>query len=83
MLQESKTNELEYQRLPKEEMEKRGILGRLVGVCADIINPTRNGRKYPEKLIHLNHRLKKELYLSSRCLLLSHIIDRLSNSYNQ
>ena len=50
MLQESKTNELEYQRLPKEEMEKRGILGRLVGVCADIINPTRNGRKYPEKL---------------------------------
>lgn len=50
MLQESKTNELEYQRLSKEEMDKRGILGRLVGVCADIINPTRNGRKYPEKL---------------------------------
>lgn len=50
MLQESKTNELEYQRLSKEEMDKRGILGRLVGVVADFISPTRNGRKYPEKL---------------------------------
>lgn len=50
MLQESKTNELEYQRLSKEEMEQRGILGRLVGVVADFISPTRNGRKYPEKL---------------------------------
>ena len=50
MLQESKTNELEYQRLSKEEMDKRGILGRLVGVCASFIAPTRNGRKYPEQL---------------------------------
>lgn len=50
MLQESKTNELEYQRLSKEEMEQRGILGRLVGICADFMSPTRNGRKYPEKL---------------------------------
>ena len=50
MLQESKTNELEYQRLSKDEMEQRGILGRLVGICADFMSPTRNGRKYPEKL---------------------------------
>ena len=50
MLQESKTNELEYQRLSREEMEKRGILGRLVGVCASFISPTRNGRKYGEQL---------------------------------
>ena len=50
MLQESKTNELEYQRLSKEEMAQRGILGRLVGICADFMSPTRNGRKYPEKL---------------------------------
>lgn len=50
MLQESKTNELEYQRLSKEEMEQRGILGRLVGICASFTAPTRNGRKYPEKL---------------------------------
>ena len=47
MLQESKTNELEYQRLSKDEMEQRGILGRLVGICADFMSPTRNGRKYP------------------------------------
>lgn len=50
MLQESKTNELEYQRLSKEEMEQRGILGRLVGICASFTAPTRNGRKYPEQL---------------------------------
>ena len=49
MLTESTTN-LQYEKLSKEEMEKRGILGRLVGVCADFLNPTRNGRKYPEKL---------------------------------
>lgn len=46
-----KTNEeLQYQKISPEEMEKRGILGRLVGICADFINPTRNGRKYPEEL---------------------------------
>lgn len=49
MLTES-TNKLTYQKLSKEEMEQRGILGRLVGVCADFASPTRNGRKYPEKL---------------------------------
>jgi hypothetical protein len=31
-------------------MKARGILGRLIGPCADFINPTRNGRKYSEKL---------------------------------
>lgn len=50
MLKESVDNILEYQRLSKEEMERRGILGRLVGVCADFFSPTRNGRKYPESL---------------------------------
>ena len=46
-----KTNEeLQYQKISPEEMQKRGILGRLVGICADFINPTRNGRKYPEEL---------------------------------
>lgn len=49
MLTES-TNNLTYQRLSKEEMEQRGILGRLVGVCASFAAPTRNGRKYPEQL---------------------------------
>ncbi len=50
MLKESKQGFLNYQKLSKEEMEQRGILGRLVGICADFINPTRNGRKYSEEL---------------------------------
>lgn len=49
MLTES-TNNLTYEKLSQEEMQSRGILGRLVGVCADFMSPTRNGRKYPEKL---------------------------------
>lgn len=44
------SNKLEYKKLSAEEMEKRGILGRLVGVCADFKAPTRNGRSYSEKL---------------------------------
>ena len=50
MLKESVNNQLEYQRLSQDEMQKRGILGRLVGVCADFFSPTLNGRKYPEEL---------------------------------
>lgn len=51
MLESLKQNEaFEYQKLSAEEMKARGILGRLVGVCADIINPTRNGRQYGEEL---------------------------------
>ena len=50
MLESIQSGVLEYKKLSKEEMEQRGILGRLVGVCADFLNPTRNGRKYPEKL---------------------------------
>lgn len=51
MLKEQKDiNSLEYQKLSKEEMQSRGILGRLIGCCADFIIPTRNGRKYSEKL---------------------------------
>lgn len=46
-----KTNDgIRYQRLTEEEKKRRGILGRLVGPCADFINPTRNGRKYSEQL---------------------------------
>jgi len=51
MLKESKANEeFEYQKLSPEEQKQRGILGRLVGVAADFIHPTRNGRKYSSKL---------------------------------
>ena len=41
---------LQFKDLTPEEKEKRGILGRLYGPCASITIPTRNGRKYDEKL---------------------------------
>ena len=41
---------LAFEDLTPEEKEKRGILGRLYGQCADIIGPTRNGRKYGDEL---------------------------------
>lgn len=42
--------EMEYEKLSPQEQERRGILGRLVGIIADFKNPTRNGRKYSEEL---------------------------------
>lgn len=50
MLKESREGTFDYQRLSKDEMSKRNIIGRLIGICADFINPTRNGRKYSEDL---------------------------------
>lgn len=46
----NKNESFRYQKLSPEEMKARGILGRLVGPCADFINPTRNGRRYDESL---------------------------------
>ena len=43
-------SEMQYQRLTEEEKQRRGILGRLVGIIADFKNPTRNGRRYTEEL---------------------------------
>lgn len=50
MLESMNNNTFEYQRLSKEEMERRGILGRLIGPCASFTAPTRNGRHYSEQL---------------------------------
>ena len=50
MLESMNNNTFEYQRLSKEEMERRGILGRLIGPCASFTDPTRNGRHYSEQL---------------------------------
>jgi hypothetical protein len=51
MLESLNKNEaFEYKKLSPEEMKARGILGQLVGPCADFINPTRNGRGYGEEL---------------------------------
>ena len=45
-----KEEKLTFQELTEEEKKKRGILGRLYGPCADVINATRNGRNYSEAL---------------------------------
>lgn len=51
MLESLKKNEaFSYKKLTADEMSSRGILGRLVGPCADFTIPTRNGRKYNESL---------------------------------
>ena len=50
MLESMSSGTLEYKKLSPEEMQRRGILGRLVGVVADFIAPTRNGRHYSEEL---------------------------------
>ena len=50
MLESLSTGIFEYEKLTPEEMQRRGILGRLVGVMADTVNPTRNGRAYSSQL---------------------------------
>lgn len=50
MLESLQTGVFEYEKLKPEEMQRRGILGRLVGIMADSVNPTRNGRAYSKKL---------------------------------
>ena len=50
MLESVRNNRIQYQKLTEQEKQDRQILGTLVGPCADIINPTRNGRTYSEKL---------------------------------
>lgn len=50
MLESFNTDAFTYKRLTEEEQNKRGILGRLVGVIADTVNPTRNNRKYSASL---------------------------------
>ena len=43
-------NALAFDDLTEEEKAKRHILGRLYGPVADVVRPTRNGRKYSEEL---------------------------------
>lgn len=50
MLESFYGNRFTYKKLTEEEQQKRGILGRLVGVIADSKQPTRNGRIYSRKL---------------------------------
>lgn len=50
MLESIDNRNLAFKELSQEEKDKRGILGRLYGPCADIAHGTRNGRKYSESL---------------------------------
>ena len=72
-------SEMQYQRLTEEEKQKRGILGRLVGIIADFKNSTRNGRRYTEELWDRTFEdpIVKEK-LENRCILgeLGHPADR-------
>lgn len=80
MLESFKSSNFEYKKLTEEEQQKRGILGRLVGPIADFKNPTRNGRKYTEKLwekVYSDPIVKEKI--DNRCLFceLGHPEDRL------
>ena len=69
MLESMNNTALEYKKLTPEEMKERGILGRLVGICASFIAPTRNGRKYPEQLWEnvFNDEIMKERIANGVC----------------
>ena len=47
---DNKAEQLSFDDSVKVNDSGRPILGRLKGVCADFINPTRNGRKYSQEL---------------------------------
>ena len=79
MLESFKGKQFSYTPLSKEEMEKRGILGRLVGPIADTKAPTRNGRTYSKELWEnvFNDPIMQEK-INNRCLFqeLGHPEDR-------
>jgi len=68
MLEKFKGKEFEYKKLTEEEQKSRGILGRLIGPCADFMHPTRNDRLYTEKLWDnvFNNPIMKEK-IENRC----------------
>ena len=74
-----KTENFKYQKLSQDEQKARGILGRLVGVCADFNHATRNDRKYNEQLWEnvFNSDLMKEKIANKVCFgELGHPADR-------
>jgi DNA repair exonuclease SbcCD ATPase subunit len=71
---------LNFQDLTEEEKKSRGILGRLYGPCASIIDPTRNGRKYSdevwEKVFNENEIVKEMFANGGIPMELDHPTDR-------
>ena len=79
MLESITTKHFEYKKLSEAEQQARGILGRLVGPCADFNHPTRNGRKYSEQLWEnvFNNAIMKEKIANKCCFgELNHPTDR-------
>lgn len=79
MLESISTKHFEYKKLSESEQKARGILGRLVGPCADFVHPTRNGRKYSEQLWEnvFNNSIMKEKIANKCCFgELNHPTDR-------
>ena len=80
MIKKITTNEgIQYKKLTPEEMKAKGILGRLIGPCADFINPTRNGRGYSEQLWEnvFNNPIMQEKIKNGVCFgELGHPVDR-------
>lgn len=79
MLESINTKHFEYKKLSEAEQKARGILGRLVGPCADFNHPTRNGRKYSEQLWEnvFNSDIMKEKIANKCCFgELNHPTDR-------
>ena len=58
------STELKFKELSPEEKQQRGILGRLYGPIASIVQATRNGRKYTESLWEkvFNNPLTQEMF---------------------
>ena len=59
-----KKEELKFNDSPGVNSKGQSVLGTLEGYCADIVNPTRNGRKYSEELWEkvFNSKIVKELF---------------------
>ena len=79
MLESFTSDNFTYKKLTEAEQQQRGILGRLKGIIADSMNPTRNNRKYSKKLWEnvFNNDIIKEK-IANRCLFgeLGHPADR-------
>ena len=71
---------LQFSDLTEEEKAKRGILGRLYGPCASIVDATRNGRRYSDELwrkVFTENEIVKEMFQNGGIPLeLDHPVDR-------
>ncbi len=72
---------LDFQELSEEEKRARGILGRLYGPCASIVDATRNGRRYNdelwEKVFSKDNEIVREMFENGGIPMeLDHPVDR-------